>query len=126
MDFHLNRPEHQDPLLDFTASCCCSTSFTDRIRFIGELELEHALVEGLGIHELSSSRHAGLPGEPGVQPARGTAARASGDHQRAPRTPVLSRRRAAVRRHVHHSDDVVRAGAGIHGTFGAAWHYRAP
>src|SRR6188474_1481449 len=45
MDFHLNRPEHQDPLLDFHRFVLLfNHSFTDRIRFIGELELEHALV----------------------------------------------------------------------------------
>jgi hypothetical protein len=39
MDFHLNWPEHEDPILDFTASSCSSASFSDRLRFIGELEL---------------------------------------------------------------------------------------
>ena len=48
MDFHLNRPEHEDPQLDFHRFVLLfNHSFSDRIRFIGELELEHALVEGL-------------------------------------------------------------------------------
>ena len=42
MDFHLNRPEHEDPQLDFHRFVLLfNHSFTDRLRFIGELELEH-------------------------------------------------------------------------------------
>jgi len=45
MDFHLNRPEHEDPQLDFHRFVLLfNHSFTDRLRFIGELELEHGLV----------------------------------------------------------------------------------
>ena len=48
MDFHLNKPEDQDPLLDFHRFVLLfNHSFSDRLRFVGELELEHALVEGL-------------------------------------------------------------------------------
>ena len=85
-------------------------SFSDRLRFIGELELEHAPGRRpRGIRRAGAGTGVpGLPGEPGVQPARRDAARTSGDHQRAARTPVVSRRRAAVRRHVHHPNDVVR------------------
>ena len=48
MDFHFNKPEFEDGRLDFHRFVLLVThTFTDRIRFVGELELEHALVEGL-------------------------------------------------------------------------------
>jgi hypothetical protein len=47
MDFHFNKPEFEDGRLDFHRFVLLFThSFSDRLRFIGELELEHALVEG--------------------------------------------------------------------------------
>src|SRR4029453_7026427 len=46
--FHYNKPDEEDPLLDFHRFVLLfNHGFTDRLRFIGELELEHALVEGL-------------------------------------------------------------------------------
>ena len=48
MDFHFNNPQEEDPKFDFHRFVLLfSHSFTDRIRFVGELELEHAMVEGL-------------------------------------------------------------------------------
>jgi hypothetical protein len=48
MDFHYNKPERADGSLDFHRFVLLLThSFSDRIRFVGELELEHAVVEGL-------------------------------------------------------------------------------
>jgi len=48
MDFHFNKVEGQDGVLDFHRFVLLFThSFSSRIRFVGELELEHALVEGL-------------------------------------------------------------------------------
>ncbi len=48
MDFHYNKFEFEDGRLDFHRFVLLFThQFTDRIRFVGELELEHALVEGL-------------------------------------------------------------------------------
>ncbi len=48
MDFHLNRPEDQDAILDMHRFVLLfNHSFSDRIRFVGELEVEHAFVEGL-------------------------------------------------------------------------------
>src|SRR5688572_25049982 len=48
MDFHFNKPEGQNPTLDFHRFVLLfNHSFTQRIRFVGELELEHAFVEGL-------------------------------------------------------------------------------
>lgn len=48
MDFHFNKADGEDPVLDFHRFVLLlNHSFTSRIRFVGELELEHALVEGL-------------------------------------------------------------------------------
>lgn len=48
MDFHFNKAEHQDGVLDFHRFVLLfSHQFSPRIRFVGELEVEHALVEGL-------------------------------------------------------------------------------
>jgi len=48
MDFHLNRPQDQDAILDMHRFVLLvNHSFSDRIRFVGELEVEHAFVEGL-------------------------------------------------------------------------------
>src|SRR5204862_7207813 len=48
MDFHFNKDESQDARLDFHRFVLLVThDFSDRIRFVGELELEHAFVEGL-------------------------------------------------------------------------------
>ena len=48
MDFHFNKHEFQDARLEFHRFVLLITRrFCDRIRFVSELELEHALVEGL-------------------------------------------------------------------------------
>ena len=48
MEFHYNKPELADGRLDFHRFVLLVThEFSPRIRFVGELELEHALVEGL-------------------------------------------------------------------------------
>jgi hypothetical protein len=48
MDFHYNKPQFRDGILDFHRFVLLVTHrFSDRIRFVGELELEHAVVEGL-------------------------------------------------------------------------------
>jgi len=47
MDFHFNKPEFDDGRLDFHRFVLLIThNFSDRIRFVSELELEHAFVEG--------------------------------------------------------------------------------
>jgi len=48
MDSHYNQPSDGDPILDFHRFVLIfSHTFTERIRFVAELELEHAIVEGL-------------------------------------------------------------------------------
>lgn len=48
MDFHFNHEEGKDPVLDFHRFVLLfNHSFTSRLRFVGELEVEHALVAGL-------------------------------------------------------------------------------
>lgn len=48
MDFHFNKPEAADGVLDFHRFVLIfSHTFAPRIRFVAELELEHAVVEGL-------------------------------------------------------------------------------
>ena len=48
MDLHYNKAEFQDGVLDFHRFVLLVTHrFCDRIRFVSELELEHAVVEGL-------------------------------------------------------------------------------
>lgn len=48
MDFQYNKREFEDGEIDFQRFVLLFThSFTDRIKFVGELELEHAVVEGL-------------------------------------------------------------------------------
>jgi hypothetical protein len=48
MDFHYNKPQQADGRLDFHRFVLLVThEFSPKIRFVGELELEHAFVEGL-------------------------------------------------------------------------------
>ena len=48
MDFHFTKREFEDGRLDFHRFVLLITHrFSDRIRFVSELEIEHALVEGL-------------------------------------------------------------------------------
>ena len=53
MDFHFNNREHEDPVIDFHRFVLLFThSFSDRVRFVSELELEHSLVGEDGEGEL--------------------------------------------------------------------------
>jgi hypothetical protein len=48
MDFHFNKADGEDGVLDFHRFVLLlSHSFSPRLRFVGELEIEHAFVEGL-------------------------------------------------------------------------------
>ena len=114
MDFHLNQPTDGTPaILDFHRFVLLFTHrFSDRLRFVGELELEHAVVEGLeegGELELEQA-YLDFLVKPRVQLPRRHGARAGRHHQRAARAAGLPRRRAAVRRYRDRADDVVRGG----------------
>ena len=48
MDFHYNKRQFEDGVLDFHRFVLLFTHrFSDRLRFVSEVELEHAVVEGL-------------------------------------------------------------------------------
>jgi hypothetical protein len=48
MELHFNDIEHSDPIIDFHRFVLIlSHSFSPRIKFMGEVEIEHAIVEGL-------------------------------------------------------------------------------
>ena len=48
MDFHFNKADGEDGVLDFHRFVLLvNHAFSPRIRFVGEIELEHAVVEGL-------------------------------------------------------------------------------
>jgi hypothetical protein len=128
MDFHLNRPEGEDPVLDFHRFVLLfNHSFSDRLRFIGELELEHGLVEGLeesGELELeqayldfrvipSFNLRAGMLLAPvGIINERHEPPSFHGVERPFVDTFIIP-------------STWFDAGAGVHGTFGAGWQYRA-
>jgi len=128
MDFHLNRPEHEDPQLDFHRFVLLfNHSFSDRLRFIGELELEHALVEGLEesgeleleqayldfrVNRMLNLRAGMLLAPVGIINERHEPPSFHGVERPFVDTFIIP-------------TTWFDAGAGIHGTFGAAWHYRA-
>ena len=128
MDFHLNRPEHQDPQLDFHRFVLLfNHSFSDRLRFIGELEVEHGLVEGLeesGELELEQAYldfrvnrafnlRAGMLLAPvGIINERHEPPSFHGVERPFVDTFIVP-------------STWFDAGAGIHGAFGAGWQYRA-
>ena len=112
MELHFNGPTNGEPgILDFHRFVLLfSHRFSDRLRFVGELELEHAVVEGLeeaGELELEQA-YIDFLVHPAAQLPRRHAARARRHHQRAARAADVSRRRAPVRRHGHRADDLVR------------------
>ena len=48
MELHYNKPQFQDGVLDFHRFVLLVTHrFSDRVRFVSEIEIEHAVVEGL-------------------------------------------------------------------------------
>lgn len=128
MDFHLNRPQHEDPQLDFHRFVLLfNHSFTDRLRFIGELEVEHGLVEGLeesGELELEQAYldfrvnaafnvRAGMLLAPvGIINERHEPPSFNGVERPFVDTFIIP-------------STWFDAGAGIHGAFGRGWQYRA-
>ena len=128
MDFHLNRPQHEDPVLDFHRFVLLfNHSFSDRLRFVGELEVEHGLVEGLeesGELEVeqayldfrvnrSFNVRAGMLLAPvGIINERHEPPSYFGVERPFVDTFIIP-------------STWFDAGAGVHGTFGAGWQYQA-
>ncbi len=128
MDFHLNRPQHEDPQLDFHRFVLLfNHSFSDRLRFIGELEVEHGFVEGLeesGELELEQA-YLDFRVNPAFNLRAGMLLAPVGIiNERHEPPSYYGVERPFV-------DTVIipttwfDAGAGVHGAFGAGWQYRA-
>jgi hypothetical protein len=128
MDFHFNKPEHEDAQLDFHRFVLLfNHSFSDRLRFVGELELEHALVAGLepsGELELEQA-YLDFKVNPAFNIRAGMVLAPVG---------IINERHEPPSFHGVERPFVdtfiipttwFDAGAGIHGTFGAGWQYRA-
>ena len=127
MDFHINRAQHGDAVLDFHRFVLLFThSFSDRIRFVSELELEHAVVssETDGELELEQAYVDFLISRP-FNARAGMVLAPIGIINERHEPPVFHGvERPAV-------DTVIvpttwfGAGAGIHGEIGAGFRYRA-
>lgn len=128
MDFHLNKPEHEDPLLDFHRFVLLfNHSFSDRLRFVGELELEHGLVEGLeesGELELEQA-YLDFRVKPALNFRAGMLLAPVGIINERHEPPAFF----GVERPFVDTFIVPTTwfdtGAGVHGTFGGGWQYRA-
>jgi Mn-dependent DtxR family transcriptional regulator len=128
MDFHFNKPEFEDGRLDFHRFVLLFThTFTDRIRFVSELELEHAVVEGLAEE-----------GEIELEQAYVDFLLSRGFNVRAgmmlmPIGIINERHEPPVYHGVERpfADTVIipttwfEVGAGVHGEVGRGWRYRA-
>jgi hypothetical protein len=128
MDFHLNRPEHEDPQLDFHRFVLLfNHSFSDRLRFIGELEVEHGLVEGLeesGELELEQA-YLDFRVNPAFNLRAGMLLAPVGIINERHEPPSFHGVERPFVDTVIIPTTWFDAGAGVHGTFGAGWQYRA-
>jgi hypothetical protein len=128
MDFHLNKPQGEDPSLDFHRFVLLfNHSFTDRLRFVGELELEHALVEGLeesGEVELEQA-YLDFRGKPWLNIRAGMLLAPVGIINERHEPPAFN----GVERPFVDTFIIPTtwfdAGAGVHGRLGSGWQYRA-
>ena len=128
MDFHLNRPEHEDPVLDFHRFVLLfNHSFTDRLRFVGELEVEHAFVEGLeasGELELEQA-YLDFRMTPAFNIRAGMLLAPVGIINERHEPPAFN----GVERPFVDTFIIPTTwfdgGAGVYGSFGAGWQYRA-
>jgi plastocyanin len=128
MDFHLNRPEHEDAQLDFHRFVLLfNHSFSDRLRFVGELELEHAFVSGLeasGEVELEQA-YLDFRVKPELNFRAGMLLAPVGIINERHEPPAFN----GVERPFVDTFIIPTtwfdAGAGVHGTLGAGWQYRA-
>jgi hypothetical protein len=115
MDFHFNKEDGRDGVIDFHRFVLLiNHSFSSKLRFVGELELEHALVEGLeekGELELEQAyvdfllkREFNLRAGMVLMPI--------GIIKREARAARLSQCRAPICRHRDYPDDLVRGRCG--------------
>lgn len=128
MDFHLNRPQDEDPVLDFHRFVLLfNHSFSDRLRFVGELEIEHGFVEGLEpsgeleveqayldfrVHRSFNVRAGMILAPVGIINERHEPPSYFGVERPFVDTFIIP-------------STWFDAGAGVHGTFGAGWRYQA-
>jgi hypothetical protein len=128
MDFHLNKPEQEDPLLDFHRFVLLfNHSFSDRLRFVGELELEHAFVEGLeqsGELELEQA-YLDFRLKPALNFRAGMLLAPVGIINERHEPPSFYGVERPFVDTVIVPTTWFDAGAGVHGTFGGGWQYRA-
>jgi len=128
MDFHLNHPQDEDPILDMHRFVLLiNHSFSARIRFVGELEVEHAFVEGLeesGELEVEQA-YLDFSMKPIVQrPCGHPAAPVGIINQRHEPPSYYGVERPFVDTFIIPTT-WFDAGAGVHGTIGAGWRYEA-
>ena len=128
MDFHLNRPQDEDPVLDFHRFVLLlNHSFSDRMRFVGEIEVEHGFVEGLEESGELEVEQAYLD----FRVSRSFNVRAGMllapvgiINERHEPPSYFGVERPSVDTFIIPST-WFEAGAGVHGAFGAGWHYQA-
>jgi hypothetical protein len=128
MDFHVNKPEHEDPVLDFHRFVLLfNHSFSERLRFVGELEIEHGLVEGLeeaGELELEQA-YLDFRLKPALNFRAGMLLAPVGIINERHEPPSFY----GVERPFVDTFIIPTtwfdAGAGVHGTLGGGWQYRA-
>lgn len=128
MDFHFNKPEFEDARLDFHRFVLLFMhSFSDRLRFVSELELEHALVEGLeeaGELELEQAYLDFLVTR-SFNVRAGVLLVPVGIINERHEPPVFYGVERPFLDTVIVPSTWFEAGAGVHGEIGAGWRYRA-
>ncbi len=128
MDFHLNKPQGEDATLDFHRFVLLfNHSFTPRIRFVGELEVEHGFVEGLeesGEIELEQA-YLDFQAKPWFNIRAGMLLAPVGIINERHEPPAFN----GVERPFVDTFIIPTtwfdAGAGVHGRLGSGWQYRA-
>jgi hypothetical protein len=127
MDFHFNKADGEDPVLDFHRFVLLmSHSFSPRLRFVGELELEHAFVEGLeesGELELEQAYVDFLLSRR-VNVRAGMVLMPVGIINERHEPPVFNGVERPFVDTVIVPSTWFEVGAGIHGTLGRDWRYR--
>jgi hypothetical protein len=128
MDFHFNKADGEDGILDFHRFVLLlSHAFSPRIRFVGELELEHAFVEGLeesGELELEQAYVDFLLSRR-VNVRAGMVLMPVGIINERHEPPVFHGVERPFVDTVIVPTTWFDVGAGVHGEFGGGWRYRA-